>query len=448
MLLLALALAAAPPADTLRARAEPAAALQPVVVVHRQPALPIVALRLSLLADDPPGYAGAGHLFQHLLLPSLQDQVRRVGGRVSVVRTADAVVYTVVGPATELDYLAGVLRSALQAPLAGTTELLIAQRQVAAERSSEREVAPSFVRAALRSGIFPDQLPASGTDAAARRLETAHLDEVWAMMYRPERVMLVAAGDVETSAVLRAFQTLSPAAVVSTAPKDTAADTVPADSVDADGATADSTSADTVAADSVDADSAAARPGSAAAAPALGDSIRAYGGIAPEATRGWVGAAWSADSVDAAAMSVAARIIRDGLRRRMPDAQVDAEHWWTHDGQAIALVMAGPGPELPVLRQAATDALDTLAVDVNADAVRRAADAVRREMLFYSRTPDKMVDLLGDFADRTGDRAAAQTFFDALGRVSESDVRSLIEVLKLAVPARVEVPPQRLRTTP
>src|SRR4051812_32837233 len=64
MFTLALALALLAPRDTLRSR--PAAQEGPaVVVVHHQPAIPVVALRLSLLADDPEGYAGAGHLLQH-----------------------------------------------------------------------------------------------------------------------------------------------------------------------------------------------------------------------------------------------------------------------------------------------------------------------------------------------------------------------------------------------
>ena len=52
------------------------------IVVHRQPAVPIVALRVSLLADDPPGYAGAGHKLQHVLLPGMQQRAARVGARV------------------------------------------------------------------------------------------------------------------------------------------------------------------------------------------------------------------------------------------------------------------------------------------------------------------------------------------------------------------------------
>src|SRR4051812_49921489 len=174
MFTLALALALLAPRDTLRSR--PAAQEGPaVVVVHHQPAIPVVALRLSLLADDPEGYAGAGHLFQHLLLPSLEEQAARVGARVAAVRGSDAVVYQVVGPASELDYLAGILRSALRAPAPSSAQLLAARAALAEERAEERETAPRYVRAALRAQLFPSDLPAAGTETGAARLDAGHL---------------------------------------------------------------------------------------------------------------------------------------------------------------------------------------------------------------------------------------------------------------------------------
>ena len=221
---LALALAAAP-ADTSRVQAAAAAQDAPAITVHRQPALPTVALRLSIVADDPPGYAGAGHFFQHLLLPALQDQAARVGGRVQAIRGSDAIVYTVVGPASELDYLAGILRSALRAPTPRTEDLLSSRGALAGERAAERETAPQYVRAALRARLFPGDLPAAGTDDAAARLSTARLDEVWGEIYRPERVSIVAVGDVELDAVRRAFRSLPPAP--SRAPESLPEDTVP-----------------------------------------------------------------------------------------------------------------------------------------------------------------------------------------------------------------------------
>jgi hypothetical protein len=73
---------------------------------------------------------------QHLVLPTLEDRVARVGGRVQAVRTSDAVVYTVVGPASELDYLAQTLRGVLRAPTPGTGEMLQALAAVGGERSA------------------------------------------------------------------------------------------------------------------------------------------------------------------------------------------------------------------------------------------------------------------------------------------------------------------------
>ncbi|HEY0150600.1 MAG TPA: hypothetical protein VGB92_01305, partial [Longimicrobium sp.] len=198
----------------------------PAVTVHRQPALPLVALRLSLLADDPRGFAGAGHLIQHLHLPAMEEQAARVGARVQASRTSDALVYLVTGPASELGYLAGVLRSALRAPQPGQGEMLLALNTLSHERAAERETAASYVRAALRQGIFPQELPAAGTPSSAARLESAPLDALWGEMYAPERVSVVAVGNVDAGEVARALRSL-PAAGEARLPE-TPVDTAPA----------------------------------------------------------------------------------------------------------------------------------------------------------------------------------------------------------------------------
>lgn len=392
---LALALAAAPP-DTTRAPAHPAQAA-PAITVHTQPALPVVALRMSIVAADPPGYAGAGHLFQHLLLPSLEEQAARVGGRVQAIRGSDAIVYTVIGPASELDYLAGILRSALRVPTgAAGAAMLQSLSALAGERGSERETAPSYVRAALRSQLFPSELPAAGTDDAAARLQAADLADVWGEIYAPDRVSIVAVGDVSLGAVERAFRSLPAASASGRLPADVA-DTLPA-----------------LAADT------------------------------PQATRGWIGAAWRADSANPAALSVTARLLRGTLRRRMTRSSVEVEHWWTHEGQALALVVATPDSLVPAARRTVAGALATLGSGVSDEAVRAAASSVRREMLFYSRSPERMAELLGEFADRGGGRGAAQAYYAALGAVTESDVRRVLEQLAAAEPGTVYVAPQRI----
>ncbi len=391
-LAVALALAAAVP-DTVPAPHAKVVA-EPAVVVLRQPALPIVALRLSLLADDPPGYAGAGHLMQHLHLGRLEERVGRVGGRVQAVRTSDAVVYTVVGPAGELGYLAETLNSVLRAPNPGTAEMLAALAALGQERSAEREIAPQYIRAALRARLFPEDLPGAGTESALARLNTARLNEVWAAMYRPDRVSIVAVGDVEIEGVRRVFRDVPAASGSGVAP--------------------------------------------------LADTVRAFAADTPQATRGWFGRAWNGSQADPAALTVTSRLLRNHLRRRMTRSAVDVEHWWTHHGQGLALVVATADSLVPVARRTVEGSLTALRDNLDETLVRDAAASIRREMLFFARTPERMADVLGAFADRGEEAGAAQRFYAAVAEVTEADVRAVLDLLLEEEPAVVEVSPQRL----
>lgn len=390
--------ALAAPADTTPAPANTPA----VVVVHRQPALPLVALRMSLQADDPPGYAGAGHLFQHLLLPRLRDQVDRVGGRVSAERTAEAVVFTVIGPAEELPFLATTLRGALAPPPVGTAELLVALRQLGDEAAEERETADQYVRAALRARLFPAQLSAAGTTRSLQRLEVARLADVWAAMYAPERVAVSAVGAVQPEDVRRAFGVLPEP--VGGAPLTTAVDSIPG-----------------------------------------------FGGRQPEVSRGWVGVGYPLRDPNSAAVSIAARLLRDALQARYPRASVQVEHWWTREGQALAAVIAIPDLTITTAQLARVSPAPTLAALVEAvddAAVSRTAAALRREMLFAGRAPEGMAETIGAFVDRTGELEAAQSFYDALGTASADDVRGVFTALSAAEAVRAIVPPQPLPEKP
>ncbi len=399
MLLLALTLAAGTAAADTAALSTPspapATAVAGMVAVHRQPAIPIVALRLSLLADDPPGYAGAGHLLQHLLLPSLREQVQRVGGEVQITRGADAVVYTVVGPASELDYLAGVLRSTLRQPSFSESQLVAAQRELRDERNAEWETASGHVRALLRGRLFPEELSPAGTSGSAERFTPEALRSLWAGMYRPERVSVVAVGDVQVGRVRDAFARLP-----------------------------------------------AAPEGEAAGA--LADTVPAAPPVSPEATRGWIGLGWSAADADPAAVTVAARLLRDHLRERLPSAAVEAEHWWTRQGQSLAVVVAAQPAGLPAARRAVGASLASLGESLDAARVREAAAGVRRDMLFYARRPERMADVVGQFIDRAGQADAAQRFYADVERVDEDAVRAVLAQLADRTPAAIDIPPQKI----
>lgn len=396
MMLLALALAAATATDTLSAPAAEAPNVS--LVVHRQPAVPVVALRVSLLADDPPGYAGAGHMLQHVLLPGLQQRAGRVGARVQVARNSDALVYTVFGPASELPYLAGIIRTALRPRVVEATELLHARYELDEERKAEWEQAAAHVRSALRAALFPQDLPAAGTPASAVRLEGGILLSAWNKMYSPERVSVVVVGDVSTAAVEDAFRDMGPLL-------GTGVGEVPLDDF----------AMDTV-----------------VAAPVA----------VAQATRNWVGVGYPLTNVEPAAVSVTARLLQRTLRRTMPAAEVTAEHWWTHYGQAVALVMASPNARPAALAAPVTATMERLQNNLDGDQIRTIATEIQREMLFASRTPDRMADIIGQFVDRERNPNAAQQFYAGLDRVNERDVRRVLTAMLVSSPQQVDVPAQ------
>jgi predicted Zn-dependent peptidase len=366
------------------------------VIVHYQPAIPIVSLRVSLMADDPPGFAGAGHLLQHLHEPSLRDRVRRVGGNVQIRRSSDAIVYSVTGPAAELEYLSGVLLSALRAPSPSPGAKVIALRDLREERLAEWETAGAHVRAQLRTRLFPADLSAAGTERSSERLEDAQIPELWGELYRPDRVSVVAVGAVRLEDVQRAFAELPPRPTGRL--RERYLDSVPESRL----------------------------------APA-------------EATRGWLGLAYSGSDLDPPAMSVAGRLLADHLRERLPTANVAVEHWWSHHGQALVAVVAVPESALDFARREVGTAISGVQRNLSASEVRAAATAMRREMLFHSRTPDQMAEVVGRFADRDGDPDSAQRFFARLSEVGLEEVEALIQALSVRTPIRVDVPPQPLQ---
>jgi predicted Zn-dependent peptidase len=65
-------------------------------------------------------------------------------------------------------------------------------------------------------------------------------------------------------------------------------------------------------------------------------------------------------------------------------------------------------------------------------------------MLFYSRTPDRMANLIGQFVDRGGDPSAPERFYSELDSIDDKDVRAVLERLVERTAARVEIPAQAL----
>lgn len=368
----------------------------PVLAVHRQPAIPLVSIRLSLLVDDPPGLAGAGHLIQHLHYPGLRNRAHDVGARVQIERTSDAIVYTVTGPTAELAYLTDLLRSTLEAPVATPGGRLAAERDLTEERLAEWETAGNHLRAILRSRLFPGDISAAGTPASAARLSEESLSSLWERLYRPDRLAIVAVGDVTLEQIRRAF---------------------------ADLPARDETS------------SAESRPDTTMVEPLA----------FAEATRAWFGTGHLATDLPPAAVSVTARLLHGQLQGALSDSEVSAEHWWTHYGQAVVLVVAAPEARSNTVRVRLSGALEELRDGLTEDQVTAAGRAIRHDMLFFSRTPDRMAEVVGRFVDRGGDADAAQQFYADVAAVERNDVLDVLDQLAATTVVEVELPPQELQ---
>ena len=100
---------------------------------------------------------------------------------------------------------------------------------------------------------------------------------------------------------------------------------------------------------------------------------------------------------------------------------------------------------VPLARRSLGTAVGTLLEEVETRDVTQAAATIRREMLFYSRTPDRMAEVIGQFIDRDGDANGTERFYADLDRLRVADVREVLETILERTPARVEVPPQLLR---
>lgn len=382
-------------ADTLADPApSPGTAAAAAVIVHHQPALPVVSMRLSVIAADPTGYEGAGHLLQQIAYPELRRRVRSVGGRTSMQRTPDALVYTVTGPVDAFDDLADALRATLETIDTDSRTRALAHRNLRRTRQREWETAGGHMRARLRDALFPGGHSGAGTRESDSQLESAPLSALRAAVYHPERVSIAAVGDVSTALVERAFSDLPvpPTASLTEAPEPTEPEA-----------------------------------------------------LAAQVTRVWLAVGFPANGVDPAALTLIAGLAQTQLEDRLPEAQRAVEHWWTHEGQALAIIVA-----VPELRsEEARAVLGTMLADVrerlNEAEVEQAVAATRREMLFAARTPERMAELIGAFADRSGDEGAAQRFHESVGRSTLQTVTAVLEQLADGPAVRLDIPPQEIQ---
>jgi zinc protease len=222
------------------------------VVVEENHAAPVVALEVWVAqgaADDPPGLAGAAHLYEHLVFRgtrrrapgAAEREISAVGGSIGAWTGLDETVFHATVAPPFLDLGLDVLADALTFPSFDPAELAAQQEVVAGEMARETVDPARAATEMLRAAAFAGERaghPLLGTPEAVAGASRAALVSRFAESYTGENMTVVVVGDVNAAAarqaVARAFAAVSrgraarivpapdlgpaPSAVLSTAP--------------------------------------------------------------------------------------------------------------------------------------------------------------------------------------------------------------------------------------
>lgn len=364
----------------------------PRVVYRAMAEPPLVALRLSVPVEEPPGWRGAARTLQELARSALEAEARRIGARLELGYEAGHATYEVVGPRESYEAMVVLLRRAVARPAPTQGGLLEAARlRVEREVLAALEIPARRVRVALESALFSGS--AHSIDAILPdRPGVAELEWFWRRNYIPERMAVVVVGAVPLETALPELRDWPAPPPAGTAPGAMAA-------------------------------------GGRQAPP-------------PEAVAAWAAIGWSAADEEPAVLAVAAALVRarlgeSGLRR------ATAELWWGPD--RLGLIATGSalpgsgsdGPPAQRLRLAVADAADR----ATPDAVATARRSIANGLLLEARTPQGLAGVVGRFLDRTGDPHGASEFLDALVRVDADRVRGALLAILDRSPAVAEVGP-------
>jgi zinc protease len=202
------------------------------VVVEKDDSRPLVAV-VSVVdvggADDPPGKEGLAHLVEHLAFRSVQDgkhpynDLLEISGaaRWNASTSWDLTTYYEVGSKQTLDSLLSLEAARIARPLEGVTpEVFEAERKVVKNELLQRDeqgvytAVFSRLSGAVFPGGHPNSRPVGGTEASIASLTLDDAKAFVQRFYRPERMTLLIAGDVDPAALAKSLGEKIPAHLV------------------------------------------------------------------------------------------------------------------------------------------------------------------------------------------------------------------------------------------
>lgn len=364
----------------------------PRIVRLPAPGSPVVALRLSIPVREGPAEAGAGRILQMLGLERAVDLARPMGATVEGTRTPWSIAYTVTGAASDVDFLAFLLREAVKDPAGRGVDFRQAVGVLEGEAERRQETPGGRVAFRLRAAVAPAVPPPGGTAGSLARLAMADLRSVWARTHQAPRMTLVVAGDVPVEVLLASFQALG-------------------------------------------------------ASPAAGDAAPPQGAVSEpspppiQVLRHWYGEARVIESGRDPHAEVAALLVADRLQSDGGDFEAEVQLWQLPDARVLTIVGAAYSSGRQAMRRTVQTILTGTAEGVTSAQVERAVARLRADLLMQARSPAGRAGLVGLHLDATGQVAAARDFLGSLDAITPESVRDYLSALAEAAPETAEVRP-------
>jgi len=168
-------------------------------------------------ADERPGEEGLAHFHEHMLFKGttrrgvgeVAGEIEGVGGRINAYTSYDATVYHATVPAshaaTAVDVLADAVRSSVFDPTEVAREVEVVLEEIRRSEDSPGQVLGQAVfREAYR--VHPYGAPILGSRESVSRFDRARVRAFFERWYKPDGLMVVAAGDFDAAELLEAVR--------------------------------------------------------------------------------------------------------------------------------------------------------------------------------------------------------------------------------------------------
>lgn len=350
----------------------------------------VVALRVSVPVRENAEEAGAAQIIRALAQDRMEAVASRVGARARAIRSSDALIYEVAGPAADLDFLGRVLREGLKEPDASRFSQL--RRDALSDVEQGLETPEGALALRLRQALDPSLPPVDGTVTALERMDAARVSSVWARTHGRDALRVVVVGNLAPEVVLASLTDLG----------------LPAS------------------------------PGGSASSSAgpAGQPVPA-----PELIRHWLADARTVEGGRDPRALVASRLIAETIRAEPGDYELGVELWeldrrW---------VLVTSGAAYPRSRQAMRSRIDGLLREtlerVSDESVRRHAAGLRAELLDSARTPWGLASVVGHALDAGEPPDQVQTLLDELQQLGGGDLVRFLEAMEAGPSVREEMNP-------